>query len=145
MAFYKQKSASDPAVGWVAHEDASELTLPRVPPPPLLPSIVPPCRAPPTPSRVSCPRPRVSLHDRPCLPTRHAPTAFQCEVTGHSNLDYFQACRSEEREARLLHERFPSKLKAPLLRAVQFRALPLFTRRVLCELSSFLSRRRAAN
>lgn len=49
------------------------------------------------------------------------PTAFQCEVTGHSNLDYFQACRSEEREARLLHERFPSKLKGPLLRAVQFR------------------------
>lgn len=47
---------------------------------------------------------------------------FQCEVTGKSGLDYFQALESEQQEARTLHTRFPQHLKAPVLRAVQWRA-----------------------
>lgn len=51
---------------------------------------------------------------------------FQCEVTGKSGLDYFQALASERQEARTLHTRFPEQLKAPVLRAVQWRTcLPL--------------------
>lgn len=46
---------------------------------------------------------------------------FQCEVTGKSGLDYFQALESEQQEARTLHARFPQALKAPVLRAVQWR------------------------
>lgn len=46
---------------------------------------------------------------------------FQCEVTGKSGLDYFQALESEQQEARTLHTRFPQHLKAPVLRAVQWR------------------------
>jgi bromodomain adjacent to zinc finger domain protein 1A len=46
---------------------------------------------------------------------------FQCEVTGKSGLDYFQALESEQQEARTLHARFPQPLKAPVLRAVQWR------------------------
>lgn len=46
---------------------------------------------------------------------------FQCEVTGKSGLNYFQALESEQQEARTLHTRFPQHLKAPVLRAVQWR------------------------
>ena len=46
---------------------------------------------------------------------------FQCEVTGKSGLDYFQALESEHQEARTLHSRFPEPLKAAVLRSVQWR------------------------
>ncbi|KAF8523145.1 chromatin remodeling complex protein [Hysterangium stoloniferum] len=48
---------------------------------------------------------------------------FQCEVTGKSGLDYFQALESEQQEARTLHARFPQPLKAPVLRAVQWQVV----------------------
>lgn len=47
---------------------------------------------------------------------------FQCEVTGKSGLDYFQALDSERQEARTLHARFSEPLKEPILKAVQYRA-----------------------
>lgn len=47
---------------------------------------------------------------------------FQCEVTGKSGLDYFQALESEQNEARELHQRFPEPLKYMVLRSVQWRA-----------------------
>lgn len=50
---------------------------------------------------------------------------FQCEVTGKSGLNYFEALDSEELEARTMHSRFPEPLKAPILKAVQWRACPL--------------------
>ena len=46
---------------------------------------------------------------------------FQCEVTGKSGLDYFQALESERQEARTMHSRFPDQLKAAVLKAVQWR------------------------
>lgn len=46
---------------------------------------------------------------------------FQCEVTGKSGLDYFQAVESERQEARTMHARFSEPLKCPVLRAVQWR------------------------
>lgn len=46
---------------------------------------------------------------------------FQCELTGKSGLDYFQALASERAEATTLHARFPSQLKAPVLSSVQWR------------------------
>ncbi|KAF8581380.1 chromatin remodeling complex protein [Ramaria rubella] len=48
---------------------------------------------------------------------------FQCEVTGKSGLDYFQALESEQQEAKTLHARFPQPLKAPVLRAVQWQVI----------------------
>ena len=48
---------------------------------------------------------------------------FQCEVTGKSGLDYFQALESERQEARTMHSRFPDQLKAAVLKAVQWRKL----------------------
>ncbi|KAF9821952.1 hypothetical protein IEO21_00382 [Rhodonia placenta] len=47
---------------------------------------------------------------------------FQCEVTGKSGLDYFQALESERQEARTMHSRFPDPLKAAVLKAVQWLA-----------------------
>jgi len=47
---------------------------------------------------------------------------FQCEVTGKSGLDYFQALESEQQEAQTMHARFPEPLKAAVLKAVQWRA-----------------------
>lgn len=47
---------------------------------------------------------------------------FQCEVTGKSGLDYFQALESERHEARTLHSRFSEPLKPAVLKAVQWRA-----------------------
>ena len=46
---------------------------------------------------------------------------FQCEVTGKSGLDYFQALESEQLEARTMHSRFPEQLKSAVLKAVQWR------------------------
>ncbi|KAI1797797.1 chromatin remodeling complex protein [Ganoderma leucocontextum] len=48
---------------------------------------------------------------------------FQCEVTGKSNLDYFQALESERQEARTMHSRFPDQLKAAVLKAVQWQVM----------------------
>jgi bromodomain adjacent to zinc finger domain protein 1A len=52
---------------------------------------------------------------------------FQCEVTGKSNMNYFEALESELQEARIMHSRFPEPLKSGILSAVQFRTyiLPL--------------------
>jgi bromodomain adjacent to zinc finger domain protein 1A len=49
---------------------------------------------------------------------------FQCEVTGKSGLDYFQAIESELSEARTMHARFPEQLKSAVLKAVQWREYP---------------------
>jgi bromodomain adjacent to zinc finger domain protein 1A len=46
---------------------------------------------------------------------------FQCEVTGRSGLDYFQAVESEKQEARTMHARFSEQLKPAILKAVQWR------------------------
>ena len=53
---------------------------------------------------------------------------FQCEVTGKSGLDYFQALESERQEARTMHSRFPDPLKAAVLKAVQWRTFTLPSR-----------------
>lgn len=45
---------------------------------------------------------------------------FQCELTGKINLTYFEALKSERKEAIALHKIFPEQLKAPVLKAVQF-------------------------
>ncbi|CDO72325.1 hypothetical protein BN946_scf184977.g22 [Trametes cinnabarina] len=50
---------------------------------------------------------------------------FQCEVTGKSGLDYFQALESERQEARTMHSRFPDQLKAAVLKAVQWRTFSI--------------------
>lgn len=52
---------------------------------------------------------------------------FQCEVTGRSGLDYFQALESEQQEARTMHSRFPEPLKAAVLKSVQWRTFLLLT------------------
>ncbi|KAI0053291.1 chromatin remodeling complex protein [Auriscalpium vulgare] len=48
---------------------------------------------------------------------------FQCEVTGKSGLDYFQALESEQMEARTMHSRFPEQLKPAILKAVQWQVM----------------------
>ncbi|KAI0094698.1 chromatin remodeling complex protein [Irpex rosettiformis] len=48
---------------------------------------------------------------------------FQCEVTGKSGLDYFQALESEQQEARTMHSRFPEPLKAAVLKSVQWQVI----------------------
>ncbi|KAH8100647.1 chromatin remodeling complex protein [Cristinia sonorae] len=48
---------------------------------------------------------------------------FQCEVTGKSGLDYFQAIESEQQEARTMHSRFPEPLKAAVLKSVQWQVM----------------------
>ncbi|KAF8912833.1 ATP-utilizing chromatin assembly and remodelling N-terminal-domain-containing protein [Gymnopilus junonius] len=48
---------------------------------------------------------------------------FQCEVTGKSGLDYFQAVESEHQEARTLHARFSESLKPAVLKAVQWQVV----------------------
>ncbi|KAI9783611.1 MAG: hypothetical protein M1816_001317 [Peltula sp. TS41687] len=45
---------------------------------------------------------------------------FVCELTGHSNLDFFSALRSERRESEGVDQKFPEPLKEPVLRRVQF-------------------------
>lgn len=48
---------------------------------------------------------------------------FQCEVTGKSGLDYFQAVDSEKQEARTMHHRFSEPLKPAVLKAVQWQVM----------------------
>ncbi|KAF8634015.1 hypothetical protein AX15_001187 [Amanita polypyramis BW_CC] len=48
---------------------------------------------------------------------------FQCEVTGKSGLDYFQAVESERHEAKTMHARFPEPLKPAVLKAVQWQVM----------------------
>ncbi|KAJ7783454.1 chromatin remodeling complex protein [Mycena maculata] len=48
---------------------------------------------------------------------------FQCEVTGKSGLDYFQAIHSERQEAGTLHARFSEPLKPAVLKAVQWQVM----------------------
>ncbi|KAI0704894.1 chromatin remodeling complex protein [Cytidiella melzeri] len=48
---------------------------------------------------------------------------FQCEVTGKSGLDYFQALESEQQEARTMHSRFPEPLKSAVLKSVQWQVI----------------------
>ncbi|KAI0321703.1 chromatin remodeling complex protein [Amylostereum chailletii] len=48
---------------------------------------------------------------------------FQCEVTGKSGLDYFQALESETSEARVMHSRFPEPLKPAVLQSVQWQVM----------------------
>ena len=57
---------------------------------------------------------------------------FQCEVTGKSGLDYFQALESERQEARTMHSRFPDQLKAAVLKAVQWRKYNMFSPGFTC-------------
>ncbi|KAK9245970.1 hypothetical protein V1506DRAFT_536769 [Lipomyces tetrasporus] len=45
---------------------------------------------------------------------------FICEISGHSNLSFFEALESETNEAREVDEAFPESLKEPVLRRVQF-------------------------
>ncbi|KAK9466816.1 ATP-utilizing chromatin assembly and remodelling N-terminal-domain-containing protein [Lipomyces arxii] len=45
---------------------------------------------------------------------------FICEITGHSNLSFFDALESEMNEARDVDEAFPESLKEPVLRRLQF-------------------------
>ncbi|KAJ7630650.1 chromatin remodeling complex protein [Roridomyces roridus] len=48
---------------------------------------------------------------------------FQCEVTGKSGLDYFQAVQSERQEARTMHARFSEPLKPAVLKSVQWQVM----------------------
>ncbi|KZT06884.1 chromatin remodeling complex protein [Laetiporus sulphureus 93-53] len=48
---------------------------------------------------------------------------FQCEVTGKSGLDYFEALASERQEAQTMHTRFPGPLKPAVLKAVQWQVM----------------------
>lgn len=52
---------------------------------------------------------------------------FQCELTGKSGLDYFQAVESEKHEATTLHTRFSEPLKPVVLKAVQWRTSPFYS------------------
>lgn len=45
---------------------------------------------------------------------------FQCELSGKSNLTYFEAAESEAQHMLAIQRRFPDPLKMPVLRAVQF-------------------------
>ncbi|WFD28500.1 dolichyl-P-Glc:Glc1Man9GlcNAc2-PP-dolichol alpha-1,3-glucosyltransferase [Malassezia nana] len=49
---------------------------------------------------------------------------FQCEVSGKSNLTYFEAAESEAQHTRAIQAQFPDALKAPILQAVQFQTVP---------------------
>ena len=45
---------------------------------------------------------------------------FQCEVSGKSNLTYFEAAASEAQHTLAIQSQFPDALKVPILAAVQF-------------------------
>ena len=60
---------------------------------------------------------------------------FQCEVTGKSGLDYFQALESEQQEAQTMHSRFPEPLKAAVLKAVQWRMCPFHHPPVIADIA----------
>jgi ATP-utilising chromatin assembly and remodelling N-terminal len=65
---------------------------------------------------------------------------FQCEVTGKSGLDYFQALDSERQEAKTLHTRFSEPLKPAVLKAVQWRMSQSYSLLVPISVSDVLSR-----
>jgi hypothetical protein len=46
---------------------------------------------------------------------------WQCETTGRSNLTYAQALESERKEKERVGDRFPERLKAGVLKRLQFR------------------------
>lgn len=48
---------------------------------------------------------------------------FQCEVSGKSNLTYFEAAESEAQHTRAIQAQFPDALKVPILQAVQFQTV----------------------
>jgi len=52
---------------------------------------------------------------------------FQCEVSGKSNLTYFEAAESEAQHTRAIQSQFPDALKAPILQAVQFQTVSRFS------------------
>lgn len=45
---------------------------------------------------------------------------FSCEITGHMNLNYFEALKSETEHSQDVEQQFPEPLKEPVLRKVQF-------------------------
>ena len=45
---------------------------------------------------------------------------FQCELSGKSNLTFFEAAESEAQHTRAIQSQFPDALKVPVLRAAQF-------------------------
>ncbi|BFZ60434.1 hypothetical protein YB2330_001470 [Saitoella coloradoensis] len=49
---------------------------------------------------------------------------FMCEITGHTNLTFWEALQSENNEMRGLDMSFPEALKEPVLRKVQFSVVP---------------------
>ncbi|KAF9569735.1 chromatin remodeling complex protein [Agrocybe pediades] len=65
---------------------------------------------------------------------------FQCEVTGKSGMDYFQAVESERQEARTLHSRFPEPLKPAVLKAVQWQVMGRLDHLVEAVYERFLDR-----
>ncbi|KLU88961.1 hypothetical protein MAPG_07942 [Magnaporthiopsis poae ATCC 64411] len=48
---------------------------------------------------------------------------FICQITGHSNLTFFEALRSELAGAQEVDQAFPEALKGPVLRRVQFQTV----------------------
>ncbi|RPA87644.1 hypothetical protein BJ508DRAFT_300888 [Ascobolus immersus RN42] len=48
---------------------------------------------------------------------------FICEITGHSNMTYFEALKSETAHSNTVDETFPEPLKEPILRKVQFQTI----------------------
>ncbi|GAA5995905.1 uncharacterized protein JCM10292_004821 [Rhodotorula paludigena] len=48
---------------------------------------------------------------------------FQCEYSGKSGLDYFNALQSEKAESKVVRERFPDPLKGRVLASVQFQVM----------------------
>ncbi|OAA68126.1 ddt domain containing protein [Niveomyces insectorum RCEF 264] len=45
---------------------------------------------------------------------------FNCQITGHSNLNFFEALESERTGAAEVEQAFPEALKGPVLRRIQF-------------------------
>ncbi|CAK7215780.1 hypothetical protein SEUCBS140593_002643 [Sporothrix eucalyptigena] len=48
---------------------------------------------------------------------------FNCQITGHSNLTFFEAIESERAGAAEVEQAFPEALKGPVLRRVQFQTV----------------------
>lgn len=82
----------------------------------------------PSPARVSQPHSSSSSRAYAARMSFYKLKQFQCEVTGKSGLNYFQALESEQQESRTLHSRFPEQLKAAVLRSVQWRKMSFHPR-----------------
>ena len=88
-----------------------------------------------SPALLPCLTPRVYISTYAARMSFYRLKQFQCEVTGKSGLDYFQAVESEQQEARTMHSRFSEPLKPAILKAVQWRScssLPICSERVSC-------------